>query len=124
MPSFEQVDLIPLPFNTPPFSFSTPYHLLKSSTLFVYALNDNDEYNYEDLNISFDVDVDEYLVPDGTKVRLPDGRIGIVDWNDNEDTEEFEDINYCICPIEFTHLENWSDHYVWLLREEFEIVED
>lgn len=75
-------------------------------------------------NSSFDVDIEDYLVPDGTKVRFDDGRIGIVDWNDNEDTEEFEDINYCVCPIEFTHLENWSDHYVWLLREEFEIVED
>lgn len=73
---------------------------------------------------SFDVDIEDYLVPDGTKVRFHDGRIGIVDWNDNEDTEEYENINYCVCPIEFTHLENWSDHYVWLLREEFEIVED
>ena len=88
----------------------------------------NDRFGWHgyciDCHSSFDVDIDDYLVPDGTKVKFYDGRIGIVDWNDNEDTEEFEDINYCVCPIEFTNEEYWSDHYVWLLREEFEIVED
>lgn len=64
------------------------------------------------------------IIARGTKVKFHDGRIGIVDWNDSEDTEEFENINYCVCPIEFTHLKYWSDHYVWLLRNEFEIVED
>lgn len=78
----------------------------------------------EECDSSFDVDIEEYLVPRGTKVKFDGNRIGIVDWNDNEDTEEFENINYCVCPIEFTNFKHWSDHYVWLLREEFEIVED
>lgn len=78
----------------------------------------------EECNSSFDVDIEEYLIPRGTKVKFDGNRIGIVDWNDNEDTEEFGNINYCICPIEFTHLKVWSDYYVWLLREDFEIVED
>jgi hypothetical protein len=88
----------------------------------------NDELGWhgccEECGGTFDVDIEEYLVPNGTKVKFANGRIGVVDGNDNEDTEEYENINYCVCPIEFTHLENWSDHYVWLLREEFEIIED
>lgn len=75
-------------------------------------------------NSLFDVDIDNYLVPDGTKVKLPDGRIGIVDGNDEEVTEEFENINYFVCPIEYTDEEYWSDYYLFLLREEFEIVEE
>lgn len=78
----------------------------------------------KDCNSSFDVDIEEYLVSNGTKVKFADGRIGIVDGNDNEDTEEFDDINYYVCPIEFTSEKYWSNHYVMLLREDFEIVED
>lgn len=73
---------------------------------------------------SFDVDIEEYLVPNGTKVKLADGRICEVDGNDEEVSEEFEDINYYVCPIEFTYKKNWSDHYIVVLREEFEIMED
>lgn len=75
-------------------------------------------------DMSFDVDIEDYVVPNGTKVRFHDGRTGIVDGNDNEVTEEFEDINYYVCPIEFTSLRYWSDHYIMLLREDFEIVEE
>lgn len=77
----------------------------------------------EECGSSFDVDIEEYLVPNGTKVKFADGRIGIVDGNDNEDTDEFNDINYYVCPIEFTSLRYWSDHYVMLLRSEFEIID-
>ena len=88
----------------------------------------NDELGWhgycEECDSSFDVDIEEYLVPRGTKVRFHDDGIGIVDWNDEEVTEEFENINYCICPIEFTGEEYWSDYYVWLLRDDFEIVEE
>lgn len=88
----------------------------------------NDELGWhgycEECDSSFDVDIEEYLIPNGTKVRLVDGRIGIVDGNDEEESEEFEDINYYICPIEFTNEQYWSNHYVMLLRNEFEIVED
>lgn len=73
---------------------------------------------------SFDVDIEEYIVPRGTKVKFHGDRIGIVDWNDEEVTEEFENINYCVCPIEFISEEYWSDYYVWLLRSDFEIVEE
>lgn len=88
----------------------------------------NDELGWhgycEECDSSFDVDIEEYLIPNGTKVRLADGRIGIVDGNDEEESEKFEDINYYICPIEFTNEQYWSNHYVMLLRNEFEIVED
>ena len=69
-------------------------------------------------------DINDYLVPDGTKVKLADGRIGIVDGNDEEVSEDFKNINYFICPIEYTDEEYWSDYYLFLLREEFEIVEE
>ena len=87
----------------------------------------NDDFGWhgycDKCDSSFDVDIKEYIVPRGTKVRFHGDRIGIVDWNDEECTEEFENINYCVCPIEFTSEEYWSDYYVWLLREDFEIVE-
>lgn len=78
----------------------------------------------EECGSSFDVDIEEYLVPRGTKIKFHGDRIGIIDWNDSEDTEEFENINYCVCPIEFTNEKCWSNHYLMLLREDFEIVDD
>lgn len=87
----------------------------------------NDEYGWysycNECNSSFDVDIEEYLIPNGTKVKFADGRIGIIDGNDNENSEEFDDINYYVCPIEFTNMRYWSDYYVMLLRSDFEIVE-
>lgn len=62
------------------------------------------------------------IVPRGTPVKYYNGRLGIVDWNDSESSEAFESINYCICPMEFIHMKTWSDCYVWLLRDEFEIL--
>ena len=64
------------------------------------------------------------IVPNGTKVMFDNGRIGIVDGNDWEISESFEEINYFVCPIEFTNEDVWSDHTVWLLREEFKIVRE
>lgn len=88
----------------------------------------NDGYGWhgycEECDSSFDVDIEEYLVPRDTKVRLEDGRICVVDGNDEEVTEEFENINYFVCPIEYTNEEYWSDYYLFLLRSDFEIVED
>ena len=69
---------------------------------------------------SFDINIEGHLVPNGTKVVMHDGKIGIVDGNDVENSEEFEDINYFICPLEYTHKEVWSNDYVFLLREDFE----
>lgn len=65
---------------------------------------------------------DKEIVPRGTAVKFGNGRLGIVDWNDSATSENFESINYCICPIEFIHMKEWSDHYVWLLREDFEVL--
>ena len=70
------------------------------------------------------INIKEYHIPNGTKVKFADGRIGIVDGNDSENTEEFKDINYYICPIEFTNKKYWSNHYIMLLRSEFEIMVD
>lgn len=64
------------------------------------------------------------IVENGTKVAFDNGRIGIVDGNDWEISESFEEINYFVCPIEFTNEEVWSDHTVWLLREEFEVIKE
>jgi len=78
---------------------------------------------------SFDIsdeDAESILVPHGSKVTLLNGIIGIVDGNDFEDadpTDEnvFDNINYHVCPIEFTDEKIWSDHYIYVTREEFEI---
>lgn len=67
--------------------------------------------------------VEEYLVPDGTKVMYY-GEIGIIDGNDLEtmdEDEEFKDINYYIIPLEHINDEAPSNHYVMLSREDFEI---
>jgi|GEM_PF-4176745 len=71
---------------------------------------------------SFDVDIDEHLIPNGTKVKFHDSRVGIVDGNDEANTGEFEDINYYICPMEFADMEVWSDHYVMLPASDLEII--
>lgn len=69
-------------------------------------------------------DITDLFIPNGTKVMYDDGCIGIVDGNDAEISVYFEEINYHVCPIEFTNEEVWSDHYLWLLREEFEVIEE
>lgn len=76
-------------------------------------------------NGSFDIDIEEYLVPEGTKVKMIEGGIGIVDGNDSEtcDVDDvFDNINYYICPIEYIHEDVWSNYYIMLQREDFEII--
>jgi len=75
----------------------------------------------------FDEDAESILVPDGSTIKLEDGTICVVDGNDfecvdYEDENAFDNINYHVCPIEFTKEEIWSDHYIYARREEFEIV--
>lgn len=70
--------------------------------------------------------IEECLVPDGTKVMY-DGEYGIIDGNDLEtmdDEDLFEDINYYIIPLEHINDEAPSSYYVMLLREDFEIVKE
>ena len=76
--------------------------------------------------------VEELLVPQGTKVMYGDDwtdeeMIGIIDGNDLDSMDEdddFEDINYYIIPLEHIDDEAPSNHYVMLLREDFEIIEE
>ena len=83
-----------------------------------------------DCESSFDIsdeDAESILIPDGTKVKLLNGIIGIVDGNDfkyvdPEDENAFDNINYHVCPIEFTNEEVWSDHYVYVRREEIKLI--
>jgi len=78
---------------------------------------------------SFDIsdeDAESILIPDGTEIKLSDGSICIVDGNDFEDVDfeddiPFDNINYHVCPIEFTNEEIWSDHYIYVRRVEFEL---
>lgn len=68
--------------------------------------------------------IEEYLVPDGTKVKYDD-EYGIVDGNDLEtmdDEDLFEDINYYIIPLKHINNKMPSSYYVMLSREDFEIV--
>ena len=64
------------------------------------------------------------IVQNGTKVIMDDGCVGIVDGNDAETCEKFEDISYYVCPIEFTNMEVWSNYYIMLMRSEFNIVKE
>lgn len=76
----------------------------------------------EECGSSFDVDIEDYIYENGTEVIFGDGQVGIIDGNDSEDETDFDNINYYICPIEFTNEQCWSDHYVMLFRGEFEVV--
>ena len=71
---------------------------------------------------SYDIDIEKYLIPNGTKVTYWGNGVGIVDGNDANDSEEFNNINYFVCPIEFTHEKNWSDYYNMFRRDEFELA--
>lgn len=44
--------------------------------------------------------VDMTLLRNGTKVRMYDGNIGIIQGNDWETTEKFRDVNYYVYPID------------------------
>jgi hypothetical protein len=77
-------------------------------------------------------DIEEHLVPMGTKVvyystRSNEKEIGIIDGNDLEtmdNDDNFEDINYYIIPLEHINDQAPSNHYVMLLREDFEIIKE
>lgn len=71
---------------------------------------------------SSDIDIDNYLIPNGTKVLVNDNWVGIVDGNDEVDTEEIRDINYYVCPIEFTGEKGWSDYYSMELRQDLKVI--
>ena len=71
---------------------------------------------------SYDIDIELFLISNGIKVKYWGNGVGIVDGNDADITEQYEDINYYVCPVEFTHKKVWSDHYNMFLRSEFEIV--
>ena len=78
--------------------------------------------------IECNMDNEEHLVPRGTKVIYRDAwtdreKIGIVDGNDLETTEEDEEVNYYIIPLEHIDEEEPSTYYEMLLREDFEICE-
>jgi len=73
-----------------------------------------------------DESAEAILISNGTKVKLFNNTIGIIDGNtfediDPEDTNTFENINYYVCPIEFTKEKYWSDHYIMARKAEFKI---
>lgn len=78
--------------------------------------------NCKEYGCLMDVDAEEVLVPIGTRVILEDGRTGVIDGNDFDDTEEYKNINYYFCEDKYTHKEFWSDNYEMILREEFELI--
>ena len=78
---------------------------------------------------SFDIDIEKYLVPRGTRVVYCDDWtnkkvIGIIDGNDLDgcdEEDEFENINYYIIPLEHINDKAPNNYYEMLLREDFEI---
>ena len=63
-------------------------------------------YSYcDECDSSFDVDIEEYVVPRGTMVRLEDGRICIITFHSLEDrivkTIFKKNENPCTCPTNF-----------------------
>lgn len=64
------------------------------------------------------------LIKDGTTVMYHENSLGIIDGNDKEDTDEFENVNYYVCPIECTNKKYWANDYVMLRRSEFIIIEE
>lgn len=73
---------------------------------------------------SFDINIEDYIIPKGTYVIMPDGKKGIVDGNDEETTDEYEDINYYICPEEYAKQPYWSNHYRMFTKDELKIIRE
>lgn len=71
---------------------------------------------------SFDIDIEKYLIPNGTIVKYSCTKFGVIDGNDSETSEEFKNINYYVCPIEETYKAVWSNDYVMLRRDEFSLL--
>ena len=67
---------------------------------------------------SFDIDIENHLLQRGTKVKLLDGTIGIIDGNDAETTEEYENINYYVCPMEFYNLDAAKGYKIYKMMQE------
>ena len=67
---------------------------------------------------NFDIDINDYIIPNGTLVKLPNYAYGIVDGNDSENTERFVDINYYVCPLEYVKTTDWSDKYEMYLHKD------
>ena len=71
------------------------------------------------------------IIPNGTKVKfkgLKDNKfiIGIIDGNDEENTEYYQDLNYYIYPIENKEefLNYYGSPYIMLLRKDFKIIKE
>lgn len=80
---------------------------------------------------SFDIDVEDYLIPNGTKVKYYEDAFdvhytlrGIVVGNDADKTDEFEDINYDICPLKYINKKVSPDHYDVVRVDEVLKLED
>lgn len=67
---------------------------------------------------SFDIDIENYIVPNDTKVLMSGNRLGTIQGNDEEITDEFENINYYVVPNGKTF-----DEEEMFLVDEFEIIE-
>ena len=76
-------------------------------------------------NNLFNIDIKQHLIPNGTHVYFNNDEtkhIYIVDGNDSEESDKFNDINYNLCAIEFIHEETWSDHYEYAFVNEISAV--
>lgn len=60
------------------------------------------------------------LLPNGTKVWMPHGWIGIINGNNSEDTEEFENINYYCYPIK--EYPDWDKGSPYLMLREQDLI--
>lgn len=72
---------------------------------------------------SYDIDIEDFLLPNGIEVEMPDGTYGVIDGNDAKTARESEDIRYCVCPNIFTLEADWSQHYRMFKRSELAVVE-
>ena len=70
-------------------------------------------------------------VPNGTKVKFKgyDGNkyiTGVIDSNDEENTEYYRDLNYYIYPIENKNefLDYYGSPYIMLLRKDFKVIKE
>lgn len=89
---------------------------------------------------TFEIDPDEYaddnmdhenVIKNGTKVKFQgfdDNRwiTGIIDGNDEDDAEDYENLNYYIYPTENkkAFLDYYGSPYIMLLRKHFEIIKE
>lgn len=68
-------------------------------------------------NNSFDIDIEKYLISNNTRVLVHRNWIGTIQGNDQENSEEFENINYHVVPEGKT----FDDEYM-CPTDEFEIL--